>query len=142
MKITKRTYQLFVKAIAALLLVALFLPTGLHAKQLIDFCNPAQMEQAMAAAHSCCDEPDTTENSDSHQNHTCDWGFICACNVSLSDLNDTEWVVANNNFAITLTETETLSLLIPLSEPIHMDQQFRIGHFKPPLWLLYDTYLI
>jgi len=141
-EINQRTYQRFVKAVAALLLVALFVPTGLHAKQLVDFCKPAQMEQPMAADHSCCDEPDENKTNETHQNHNCDWGIICACNVSLGDLNDTEWIVTHNNFAITPTETETLSLLIQSSEPIHTDQQFRIGHYKPPLWLLYDTYLI
>lgn len=142
MKITHHTYQQFVKATVALLLLALFVPTGLHAKQLVDFCKPAPIEQPMAADHSCCDEPDETEKSDAHQDHNCDWGFICACNISLSDLNDTEWVVANNNIALTLTESATLSFHILSSEPIHSDQKFRIGHFKPPLWLLYDTYLI
>lgn len=142
MKINQRTYQQFVKAVAVLLLAALFMPTGLHAKQLVDFCKPSPIEQPMAADHSCCDQPDKNETSNTHQNHTCDWGIICACDVSLSDLNNTEWIVSNNNFAVILTETETISQLVPSIEPIHSDQQLRIDHYKPPLWLLYDTYLI
>lgn len=142
MKINQRKYQYLVKTIAAMLLVALFVPSGLHAKQLVDFCKPVPAEQPMAAKDSCCDKPDQNENNSAHQNHICDWGIICACNVSPSDLNDTEWVVANNNYAITLSEIEAPSLLIPATEPIHSDQQSRIGQYKPPLWLLYDTYLI
>lgn len=142
MKITHRTYQRLVKTIAVLLLAALFVPTGLHAKQLVDFCKPSPVEQPMAADHSCCDEPNENENSDAHQDHNCDWAFICACNVSESELNDTEWIVTNNDFAVKLSESETLSLHIPSSEPIHFDQKLRIGQHKPPLWLLYDTYLI
>lgn len=142
MKITQRTYHRLVKTIAALLLVALFVPSGLHAKQLVDFCKTVPAEQPMAADHSCCDDPVEKENNDAHQNDVCDWGIICACNVSLSDLTDTEWVVSNNNFAVTLTVTEDSTLLTPSIDPIHYDQQSRIGFYKPPLWLLYDTYLI
>lgn len=142
MKITQRTYKQFVNSITVLLLVALFVPTGLHAKQLVDFCKPAPIEQPMAADHSCCDQPDENENSKTHSNHHCDWGMICACNAGLSDLNDAEWIVANNNLAVTITESTILSNLIPSTEPIHSDQQIRIGQHKPPLWLLYDTYLI
>tara|TARA_R100001143_G_scaffold63595_1_gene73214 strand:+ start:28291 stop:28719 length:429 start_codon:yes stop_codon:yes gene_type:complete len=141
-KINQRTYQHFVKAVAVLLLAALFMPTGLHAKQLVDFCKPSPIEQPMASDHSCCDKSDENETSNSHPNHICDWSIICACNVSLSILNNTEWIVTNNNFTVTLIETETLSLLVPSTELIHSDQQLRIDHFKPPLWLLYDTYLI
>lgn len=142
MKISERTYQRLVKTIAALLLVALFVPSGLHAKQLVDFCKPAPIEQSMAANHSCCDEPADNESSDAHQNHHCEWGFICACNISQSELIDTEWVISNNDFTVTLTESETLTLHIPSTIPIRFEQQFRIGHHQPPLWLLYDTYLI
>ena len=142
MKITQSTYQQLVKATAALLLVALFVPTGLHAKQLVDFCKPSPVEQPMTADHSCCDEPIENEKSDAHQNHHCDWGFICACNISQSELNDTEWVISNNDFSVTLTESVRISLHIPSSEPILFEQQFRIGQHQPPLWQLYDTYLI
>lgn len=142
MKISYQIYHRLVKTTAAMLLAALFLPTGLHAKQLVDFCKPAPIEQTMATDHSCCDEPADNESRDAHQNHHCDWGFICACNISQSDLIDAEWVISNNDFTVTLTESETLSLHISTSELIQFDQQYRIGHHQPPLWLLYDTYLI
>ena len=142
MKTSHQTYQRFVKGVALLLLAALFVPSGLHAKQLVDFCTPAPAEQPMAADHSCCEEPDEMESSDPHHHQDCGWGFICACNLGGSELDDQEWIVSDNTYLAVLTEVKTLSLLFPISEFIPRDHQLRIGHFDPPLWLLYDTYLI
>lgn len=141
MKTSHRTYQLAVKGVALLLLAALFVPSGLHAKQFVDFCIPASAERPMVAEHSCCEEPDEKENSDSNPDHDCDWGYICACNLGGSELDDQEWVVTDNTFFTILTEVKNHSLLFPISELILRGQQLRIGQYDPPLWLLYDTFL-
>jgi len=141
-KTSHQTYQRIVKGVAVLLLAALFVPSGLHAKQLVDFCKPTPNEQPMAADHSCCEEPGEQESSDTHQHHDCGWGFICACNLGGSELDDKEWVVSNNTYLVLLTESENFSVLFPTSELIPRDQQIRIGQHAPPLWLVYDTFLI
>jgi hypothetical protein len=141
-KISYQTYQNFVKATAVLLLMALFVPTGLHAKQLVDFCKPSPVEQPMAADHSCCDDSDEKESADSHPHQDCDWGLICACNLGASELIDKEWVVANNDLIIKLTESESFSVSIPFIEIIHRDHQIRMGQHAPPIWLMYDSFLI
>jgi len=141
-KITTQTYQHFVKTVTVLLLAALFVPTGIHAKQIVDFCKPTPVEQPMAADHSCCDDSEKKESPDSHPHQDCDWGFICACNLGASELIDKEWVVANNDLTIKLTESESFSAPIPSIEPIHHNQQVRLGQHDPPIWLMFGTFLI
>lgn len=125
--------------------MALMIPSGLHAKQLAEFCmmNGTSAEADMAADHSCCEtmnEPaDQHDSETSH--HDCDWGFICACNIGQSQLGDTEWIISTNDVTVTLTESENLTTFITSADPIHSDQQQRIGQHTPPLWLLYDTFL-
>lgn len=127
-----------------LLLIALLVPSGLHAKQLVDFCMTKTTHSAMAADHSCCEttaEPDHHQNEDA-SHHDCDWGFICACNIGENLLSDNDWITSNNDVTVTLAETENLTTFITSAEPIHREQQHRIGQYNPPLWLLYDTFLI
>ena len=97
----------------------------------------------MAADHSCCET--MTEPADQHDaetdHHDCDWGFICACNIGQSQLGDSEWIVSTNEVTVTLAESENLTTFIASADPIHRDQQLRIGQYDPPLWLLYDTFL-
>lgn len=123
--------------------MALLIPSGLHAKQLVDYCITNSTQSAMTADHSCCEstaEPDKHQNEDA-SHHDCDWGFICACNISESLLSDQDWITSTNDVTVTLTESENLTTHITSADPIHSDQQLRIGQYNPPLWLLYDTFL-
>lgn len=124
--------------------MAFLIPTGLHAKQLLDFCMMEMAANEMTADHSCCDgdaEKDMTENQ-THSHHECDWGFVCACDIGNSALDDEEWIPSSQSYDGFLTEKETLSPFLSTDELINNEQQIRIGEFDPPLWLLYDTFLM
>lgn len=137
------TYRLITKTIAFLLLMAFLIPTGLHAKQLVEFCMMEMAANEMAADHSCC-ESETKEKqkeTDNHKHHECDWGFVCACDIGKSALDDEEWIPSSQSFDGFLTEKETLTPFLSIDERINVEQQIRIGTYAPPLWLLYDTFL-
>jgi len=98
----------------------------------------------MAADHSCCDsEAEEKENqADTHQHHDCDWGFICACSIGQSQLGDEEWIPTTKNLEIALTQQGDVPPFFSSGDHIQADQQIRIGQYDPPLWLLYDTFLM
>jgi len=135
------TYQSLSKAAALLLLMAFLIPTGLHAKQLVDFCmmemNSHEMTSAGSSHHHCDSEP-AEEESD----QLCDWGFLCACNIGESQLSDEEWIPTTKNIDITLTVLGDLAPFFTFEAHIQAEQQIRIGEYDPPLWLLYDTFLM
>ncbi|WP_147303481.1 hypothetical protein [Rhodohalobacter sp. SW132] len=154
MKNTSSTYRILTKSTAILLLMAFLIPGGLHAKQLVDFCktelgshNATEMphhSDEMAADHSCC-ESETEEKekqTDSHTHHDCDWGFICACSIGQSQLGDEEWIPTTKNLEIALTQQGDVPPFFTSGDHILADQQIRIGQYDPPLWLLYDTFLM
>jgi hypothetical protein len=139
------TYRLFVRFSALLILIGVLLPSGLHAKILVEFClTQVQENSKMLPDHSCCeshdDESDQKQNSD-HHNH-CDWGVICACNISESFLNDEEWVVKSHNDHIRTVGNEFIIPIITDDDPIVHKFDLNIGEYDPPLWLLYDTLLL
>ena len=144
-KISSGTYRLITKTTAILLFMAFLLPTGLHAKQLIEFCK---MELAgsvpieMAADHSCCESEAEEKETESHQHHDCDWGFICACSIGQSQLGDEDWVPTHKDAVVVLSESEMLTPDFTTTQEIPADRQPRIGEHSPPLWLLYDTFLM
>jgi hypothetical protein len=137
------TYQRLTNATAFLLLMAFLIPSGLHAKQLVDFCMMDSAVTEMAADHSCCesDSKETEAETKAHQHHDCDWGFICACSIGHSQLGDEDWIPVSKAKEVILSKADDLSPLISPGEPIPADQHIRIGEYSPPLWLLYDTFL-
>jgi len=139
------TYQSITKATAFLLLMAFLIPTGLHAKQLMDFCMMEMGTHQMAtssSSHDCCDSEPADEKDDKHQHHDCDWGFICACSIGQSQLADEDWIPTTKNLEFTLSQQGDLAPFFTFGEHIQADQQIRIGEYDPPLWLLYDTFLM
>jgi hypothetical protein len=139
------TYQRITKVTAFLLLMAFLIPSGLHAKQLVDFCmidmKGAAME--MAADHNCCESEaeEQQKQSDAHQHHDCDWGFICACSIGESALSDADWIVSSTDAPIQLAEKENLTPFINTTERISTSQNKQLAQHDPPLWLVYDTFL-
>jgi hypothetical protein len=124
--------------------MAFLIPTGLHAKQLVDFCMMEMSAHEMTADHSCCEsdaDSDKAQNQ-THAHHDCDWGFVCACDIGKSTLDDEEWIPSSQIIEGFLTEKETLPPLLLADELINDEQQNRIGEYDPPLWLLYDTFLM
>jgi len=144
-KFSSETYRLITKATATLLFMAFLLPSGLHAKQLVDFCK---MELAgsvtieMTEDHSCCESEAEEEKTESHQHHDCDWGFICACSIGQSQLGDEDWVPTHKDTEVVLTETGSITPFYTNTEEFPAYNQPRIGEYNPPLWLLYDTFLM
>lgn len=143
MKNSAATYHRLTKAIALLLLMAFLVPSGLHAKQLVEFCLINSQEATeMAADHSCCEseQGDADKEPESHH-HDCDWSFICACNIGESALSDSDWIVSATDFEIRLTEKENLIPFITSTERVPTSQNKQLAQHDPPLWLVYDTFL-
>lgn len=125
--------------------MAFLIPTGLHARQLVDFCmmemNSHEMIATMqSSTHSHCDPEPAVESESDHED--CDWGFICACNIGQSQLADEDWIPTKNNLEITLTQQGKIASFFTSNKHISADQKIRIGQYDPPLWLLYDTLLL
>jgi hypothetical protein len=147
-KNSSATYQRFTKVTAALLLMAFLIPTGLHAKDLVEFCKmefgsvPAETAgipaDEMKAGHSCCESGDE-EPSQDHAHHDCEWKFICACSIGESTLSD--WTVSTNDAYVILTESVNLALFKSDSETIPDSENKQLAQHDPPLWLVYDTFL-
>jgi hypothetical protein len=153
-KKSSATYRRITKSTAILLLMAFLIPSGLQAKQLVDFClmefsshtsahTAAIPFDEMEPDHSCCvSNPDDETASDAHSHSACDWGFICACSIGQSQLSDEEWIPVSNDTEIILAKTGDLTPFITSGESIPAGTQIRIGEHDPPLWLLYDTFLM
>lgn len=152
MKESSNTYRAITKATATLLLLAFLIPTGLQAGQIVDFCmmemsthptcEASNHTGMMANDHSCCESAPIEENNTDHTHQDCDWGFICACSAGQNHLGDTEWIPTTKNLETTLTQQGDILPFFTSSEQIQADQQIRIGEYDPPLWLLYDTFLM
>ncbi|MEX2456690.1 MAG: hypothetical protein WD381_05210 [Balneolaceae bacterium] len=135
------TYQTLFKALAFLLLMAFLIPTGMQAKQLVDFCDmemSSHQMSDMSSSHECSDsEPD--KPSDHH--HECDHGTVCACNIAQHLLKE-NYLPTVRNAAIKPNVNVHFTLFFTTTEPIRKDLQKRIGQHAPPLYLLYDTFLM
>lgn len=143
-------YQTLTKITAFLLLMAFLIPTGLQSKQLVDFCMMEMHTHSagetvhhtgdMPVDHSNCEWNQSEENKTNHTHNDC--GYICACSVGQSLFGDKEWIPITKNIEITLTQQGELAPFFTSSEHILADKQIRIGEYDPPLWLLYDTFLM
>lgn len=142
-KINHPTYQWLSRLTTLLLLMAFLVPSGLHAKQLVELCMGKNSTVEMSANHSCCEsDAKPAEHDDGKTlHHNCDWEVICACNIGQTQLGDREWIISNHNFTAFIPETEGSGPLFNTIESIRPDQNKRIGQHDPPLWLLYDTFL-
>ncbi|CAN5365120.1 hypothetical protein BH23BAC3_BH23BAC3_31640 [soil metagenome] len=142
-KKSSATYQAIFKAASFLLLMAFLIPTGMQAKQLVDFCDMEMNSHHMSDAplcHDCC-ESEKEESTDHHQNHDCDHGIICACN-NAQTLPDENYIPTVRDTAVEPDVNVNFTLFFTTSEPIHKDLQKRIGQHDSPLYLLYDTFLM
>lgn len=141
------TYKLITKSTAFLLLMAFLIPTGLQANRLVDFCMMEMGTHQMATSssstsHDCCDSDPDDEKEADHQHHDCEWDSICACGIGQSHLSDKVWIPTNKNFEVTFSQQGELAPFFTSADYIHADQKIRIGEYDPPLWLLYDTFLM
>jgi hypothetical protein len=138
------TYRLVVRFSALLILTGVLLPSGLHAKAFVEFCLiQAQENSVMLPDHSCCESQDDKNDhkpGPDHHNH-CDWGVICACNISESFLSDVEWIVKTHETHLRPVENEIIIPHITNDDQIVQKYELNIGEHDPPLWLVYDTFL-
>lgn len=148
MKISTTTYQRFTNATALLLLIAFLIPAGLQAKQLVDFCMMEMNHHEgmeMVDDHSCCTEKETTHNDhkdDSTHSHECESMGICACNTGQLLLKNTDRTIVSNEFSVILPQKTYLIPFITSDEPISFSNAHNLSQYKPPLWLMYDTFLM
>lgn len=130
---------------ALVLLLAFLVPSGLHAKAFAEYCMAdANHSSGMLADHSCCESNPAKESSDHEPkgHHNCGWGYVCACNIGQSPLGDTEWIIPGSDCLSHISESADSAPLLSADEPLYRDLLIRIGQHSPPLWLMYDTFLI
>ncbi len=124
--------------------MAFLLPSGLHAKQLVEFCMINSQETTeMAADHSCCEseQGDTDNKPDNSHHDDCGWSFICACHIGESALSDSDWILSSNDAEIQLIEKENFAPFIAATERVSVSQNKQLAQHDPPLWLVHDTFL-
>jgi hypothetical protein len=147
-KFSTVTYQRFTNATALLLLIAFLIPAGLQAKQLVDFCmmeTHHHVDMPMADDHSCCTEKETNHQDhkeDSTHSHECESMGICACETGQLILKNTDRTIISNEYSVILPQKTYLTPFITSDEPISFNSAHNLSQYKPPLWLMYDTFLM
>ncbi|MGM0460063.1 MAG: hypothetical protein ACQERO_12025 [Bacteroidota bacterium] len=152
MKKSSATYRFITKVTAAVLLMAFLIPTGMQAKQLVDFCMMDMNHHAATSGEGHSGHLSSTPSPGTHceshsesetkSNHHCEFELICACDIGKSQLSDQKWIPSTKKFDVRLTPQNDLAPFYATGiEPV-ADQQIRIGEYDPPLWLLYDTFLM
>ena len=149
-------YSLMVRAVTLLVLIGMILPTGLHAKQLVDYCfdrdgyaththasveHHTPDEAREADDHNCCPvENWQTESMAGISHEDCGWGFICTCHIDLASLSDQNWTVPAKVF---VGELDPVELLDPNSGSEAVTEPARIAYTysTPPIFLLNSTFL-
>ena len=147
MKLSAITYRWVSKPAAFLLLAALLLPTCLHAKQLADYCSlemAAHHTMDSTAQNSCHDEPgDDHHTTVPVKGQHCDSLSFCACSSDEAPRIDDNWLISSTvSVAVLPVEPEFRLPPVNLSENIPPALSGPINRHAPPLWLLYDTYLL
>ncbi|MEX2602427.1 MAG: hypothetical protein WD355_12300 [Balneolaceae bacterium] len=149
------TYRMFVQATALLLLIGVALPTGLHAKALVDFCMaPVAESTGMLPGHSCCpsdsedasnhDLPETMHHPESQEspashNH-CESAVICTCHFGQSLLKNQNWTTQQQQLDGLLAEITTIT------PELHADRHavsvaIPDLYSTPPIFLLNSAFL-
>lgn len=147
MKTSAVTYRWVTKPAAFLLLAALLLPACLHAKQFADYCSlemAAHHAMDSTAQESCHDEPgDDHHNKAPDKVQHCDSLSFCACSSDEAPRIDDNWLISSTVSAAMLPVDPDFRLpRVILSENIPKAFSGPINGHAPPLWLLYDTYLL
>lgn len=156
------TYTLLVRLTALMLLAGVVMPTGLHAKQLIDFCLSGQNEHPMSrsadtrsSGHDCPNaesEPASHQHAASHDtglhdsdthrgdsdHQDCEGDLICACNIDHAPLSDQSWLQSSHS---NLSGLMTVSMISPDRQSRLLSSTTTITYTTPPLFLLNSTFL-
>lgn len=122
----------------------MLLPTGLQAKQLMDFCMMEMSHHAMNMndSHDCCLPMENHQSGQQKNNQDCDTGQICACSLDEAPVKNESVVPVNFAGAVILAENGFKFTLTSPDEIIHKDLTPDSHQYSPPLYLQYDTFLI
>lgn len=137
------TYRLLAKLTAFLLLMGVALPTGLHAKALVDFClAPVEESSHMLPDHSCCPSETEGEHPESYDSthNQCDSDLKCTCHIDEIPLNNQNWVTSNANYTGILTAFTTISSE-DHTDNFHYPDFFSDTFSTPPIYLMNSTFL-
>jgi hypothetical protein len=151
-KKSSATYRVITNTVTVVLLTAFLVPTGIQAKQLVTFCMMDMNPHASASVKTHSGHPEGGPASGTHcetQSESkrtscdpCEFELICACGIGKSQLGDQQWIPAAKKFDVRLTRQNDLPPFYTSGLKPPADQQIRIGEYDPPLWLLYDTFLM
>lgn len=138
------TYRWFVKVTALLLLISVSLPTGLCAKQLMEFCHTDVAAEHTPDRHS--DEshcPMETEASDSHDDrasHDCEDDDTCNCHIEQAKTQDPNWIPPKSFAPATFAR---ITKIHPINNPdfYQYPSLSNNTYLTPPLFLLNSTFL-
>ena len=136
-----RTYRTILHATAILLLIGVTIPSGLHAKALIDYCfsTTAAKGAPMQQDHSCClpDRPDETSGN----KHDCEWETVCTCHIEPAPLSELEWTAPKPDDKAAELPVQPVSLSAMDTAGEDMPMPAEIYRSGPPLWLMNATLL-
>jgi len=151
-KKSSATYRFISKAVTVLLLMAFLVPTGMQGKQLVNFCVMDMNHHAAASDKTHSGQSESGAASGAHcESHfesktrssdKCKFELICACDIGKSQLGDQQWIPTAKKFDVRLTRQNDLPPFYATVVEVPADHQSRIGEYDPPLWLLYDTFLM
>jgi hypothetical protein len=138
-----KSYKIFTKSAALLLIVGLLLPSALQAKQLVDFCmmEMNHHHEMMDDSHDCCISDQTKQEATHKDHHDCEGAQICACIVDITQSKNQFRVPTAKSSAAILSQTGFNFMVTSPDEFIYEDYfADALEHF-PPLYLQYDTFL-
>ncbi|NBC27405.1 MAG: hypothetical protein GVY08_11120 [Bacteroidetes bacterium] len=148
MKKSSATYRFITNAVTVVLLMAFLVPTG----KLVTFCMMDMNPHASASVKTHSGHPggapasgihcETQSESKTTTSDPCEFKLICACGIGKSQLGDQQWIPTAKHIEIRLTRHNDLPPFYTRGLQPPADQQIRIGEYDPPLWLLYDTFLM
>ena len=142
MKKKSKSYKIFSKTAAILLIFGLLLPSVLQAKQLVNFCMmEMNHHEMMDDSHDCCISDQTKQEATHKDHHDCKEAQICACTVDITQVKNQFRVPTAKSSAAILSKTGFNFIVTSPDEFIFEDYFADALEHSPPLYLQYDTFL-
>jgi hypothetical protein len=137
-----KSYKIFTKSVAVLLILGLLLPSALQAKQLVDFCMmEMNHHEMMDDSHDCCISDHTKQEATHKAHQNCEGAQICACTVDITLAKNQFRVPTAKSSAAILSQTGFNFMVTSPDEFIYEDYFADALEHSPPLYLQYDTFL-
>lgn len=136
------SYKILRKAVAALLVMGILLPSALQAKQLVDFCMmEMNHHEMMDGSHDCCISDLSDHDATHKDNQDCESAKICACTVDINLSENQFRVPTAKSSAVILSQRGFNFMVTSPDEFIYKEYLAAAGESYPPLYLQYDTFL-